>query len=264
MAKKPDDWMPMHIGDYLADTTHLNTLQHGAYVLLIFAYWRRGGPLPADDGQLSSIAKVTLTVWRKMRALIAAFFAERDGHWHHKRIDQELAKAKRLTDAKSEAGHRGAQKRWQTDGAAIAEPSISQWQNDAPLPLPVPKKEDDEEARARSLLSRICEILRITLTDDPGRLTWSRQVAEMLRDGIPEAAILQATEAARTRGIIHLRWIRSYAMDGPKAGGPKGLAKTDVSEALKAKWAAEDEQNRRVRDGAATDEIGLERAAANG
>ena len=60
MPTKTDIWMPIYIGDLVADTTHLSRADFGSYLLLIFLYWRRRGPLPDDDNALSEAARVAL------------------------------------------------------------------------------------------------------------------------------------------------------------------------------------------------------------
>lgn len=84
-------WMPFYIADYLADTGHLSTVEHGAYLLLIMHYWQNGG-LPADDLKLSRITRLPLKEWLSIRDTIADLFGD---DWHHKRIDKELANARR-------------------------------------------------------------------------------------------------------------------------------------------------------------------------
>jgi uncharacterized protein YdaU (DUF1376 family) len=89
---KTDAWMPLYVGDYLADTMHLNAVQHGAYLLLIMHYWRTG-PLPDNDGDLAAIARTERKVWREIAPVIRRFFQVDGGYMHHKRIDQEREKA---------------------------------------------------------------------------------------------------------------------------------------------------------------------------
>jgi Protein of unknown function (DUF1376) len=62
--KRP--WMALYVGDYLGDTGHLTTAQHGAYLLLMMHYWRKG-ELPYDDRQLSKITKLPLKTWCEYR-----------------------------------------------------------------------------------------------------------------------------------------------------------------------------------------------------
>jgi uncharacterized protein YdaU (DUF1376 family) len=100
IMSKSDIWMPLYIGDYLADTQLLTTEQHGAYFLLILAYWRNKGPIPADDKVLSAICKMPPSEWKKAKPVIEKFFDKQDGYLKHKRIDSEL---ERSTDKRSVA-----------------------------------------------------------------------------------------------------------------------------------------------------------------
>lgn len=71
-------WMPVYIGDYLRDTSRLNTEQHGAFFLLLLDYWVNG-PLPDDDLLLANITKLRPEQWRKHRTTLAKYFTIKDG-----------------------------------------------------------------------------------------------------------------------------------------------------------------------------------------
>lgn len=100
---KRDLWMPLNVGDYLADTGHLSTTQHGAYLLLLMHYWRKR-ELPTDDKQLAAIAKLPLRIWLDMRETIQAFFFE---GWRHKRVEAELQKRMEVSEKRAAAGAKG-------------------------------------------------------------------------------------------------------------------------------------------------------------
>jgi len=161
-ARKPDEWLPLHIGDYQADTQHLTRDQHGAYLLLLMAYWRRGGALPADDGRLAAIAKATPAEWRRLKPIISEFFSEHDGTWFNKRSEEELAKARAKVAARSEAGKKGAAATWQTHGKAngktMAMPEAnaadSHRQNDGPLPSTSRKEESFTDVKPKKAEER--------------------------------------------------------------------------------------------------------------
>lgn len=135
---KPDEWMPLNLGHYLRDTARLTRDQHGAYLLLLFAYWTNGGALSADDAQLAATVKATRAEWRRLKPAIAPYFQERDGLWFNKRAEIELAHARDLVEKKSRAGKAGANARW--DGKRDADALPRQSQTDAPQPLPLPKE----------------------------------------------------------------------------------------------------------------------------
>jgi uncharacterized protein YdaU (DUF1376 family) len=102
---KTRPWMPMYWGDYLADTLHFSTAEHGAYLLLIAYYWCNGG-LPPDDDDIRKITRCSPLLWRRIRARLSTKF---DARWRHKRIDRELAKCleiSRVNSANAQRKHK--------------------------------------------------------------------------------------------------------------------------------------------------------------
>ena len=121
MSKKAGVWMPIYIGDYLGDTARLTTEQHGAYLLLIFDYWRNG-PLPDDDQALQQVTRLDRAGWKRNRAALQGYFQVYDGHWHHKRIDQEIADAAENQERRTAKAKAGANARWNATGNATGMP----------------------------------------------------------------------------------------------------------------------------------------------
>jgi uncharacterized protein YdaU (DUF1376 family) len=78
-------WMPFYCGDYLRDTIDLTRAEHGSYVLCIMAYWVNGESL--TDKKFRAICGRELP-------RVSEFFVKCEGRWHHKRIDEELKKAR--------------------------------------------------------------------------------------------------------------------------------------------------------------------------
>lgn len=113
-------WMPLYVGDYLADTAHLRAIEHGAYLLLIMHYWRTEG-LPDDDLALARITRLSNADWKRVRPVIAPLFS---AGWKHKRIEFELTEAARI----SAAGKKGGQ----ASGAARRTKSAQRLLNDQP------------------------------------------------------------------------------------------------------------------------------------
>jgi len=97
-------WMPLYVGDYIADTAHLTAAENGAYLLLMMHYWANAG-LPSDERQIARIARMSPAEWKRSRDTLQAFFV--DG-WKHKRIEFELTKAARQSEQAAEAGRASA------------------------------------------------------------------------------------------------------------------------------------------------------------
>ncbi len=115
-AKNPVEfYMPIVIEKYLADTMHLTTVLHGAYFLLLVAYWRNGGPLRDDDEELAAITRASAAEWRKMRPRLARFFEVKSGFWRQKRADMELERARGGVSKASAKAASAADIRWERE-----------------------------------------------------------------------------------------------------------------------------------------------------
>jgi len=170
-------WMPLYVGDYLADTKHLTTIEHGAYLLLIMQYWQRG-PLPDDDKTLRIITGLSAQQWRRARPKLAALFeleAKCDSKmlpavsanakqllskcWHHKRLDEELEKAEILRIKRQLAGFKGGNaSRGRTNGQRFIAQAIAKQTGDQSQSHIESSTSLESEARRRS--SNLAENVR--------------------------------------------------------------------------------------------------------
>jgi len=122
---KPDIWMPLYIGDYLADTMHLTTLEHGAYLKAIMAYWMRGNQLPGDDESFANICGLHGDDRKHLPTIKAFFTVSPDGTLSHGRIDRELLRARERSEKAAEAGRASAKVRWKSNNITCVKRTLS-------------------------------------------------------------------------------------------------------------------------------------------
>jgi len=143
-------WMPLYIGDYLADTAHLDAAEHGAYLLLMMHYWRNG-PLPKVHKQLQQIAHLNGRGSLQILRTVLAFFDEHEDAYYHKRIDEERQKAadnKEVQRKRTEAARAKLQeKRKSVTETVTKSPSPSPSPVPTVLKTPLPPSGGVEEAK---------------------------------------------------------------------------------------------------------------------
>lgn len=144
---------PLWTDAYLADTGHLTTIEHGAYMLLLMTMWRAGGSLPNDDKQLARYARMTTAQWARIKPTMMPFFKVVSDSITQGRLTDELGIVRRRSEKQSDS----AKAKWRKEhnkrhASAYAEsggrdmPDVCQI--DAPTPTPT-----IEEDKSSSLLS---------------------------------------------------------------------------------------------------------------
>lgn len=101
------NYYPKNVGDYARDTAGLTQGQHGAYNLLMDAAYATENGIPADEAY--GVSKAATPAERKNTdKVLAKYFELRDGRYHQKRIDEEVA----AFQSKSGKASTAARKRW--------------------------------------------------------------------------------------------------------------------------------------------------------
>lgn len=114
-------YMPFYIGDYIRDTLHLTTEQHGAYLLLIFAMFTGGGFLPNDERKLARIARLSNSKWATNRDDLMSFFTVECDVITHKKITEVSKKYnEKLSNLAKNGAKGGRSKSLKTNKQALA------------------------------------------------------------------------------------------------------------------------------------------------
>lgn len=100
-------WYPHHVDDFDRKTRNLSLAARGAYRALMDRYWENGGPLRFDDRQLCRAINAFPDEWTEVREDVLAFFEEKDGFLHHARIEEELDRARNVSERNQKNGKSG-------------------------------------------------------------------------------------------------------------------------------------------------------------
>ena len=196
--------LPLFTDAYLADTTHLTTTEHGAYLLLLMTAWRTPGCcLPDDDMLLARYAKMTRDKWKKIRPTLVQFFRVRDGQWHQARLQDELQHLQSRRTQQSEAGKASAKakalKRKNRDAASV-DLSLLRNVNENSTPIPTPTtvtKVTDAEAHSGDPKKMIFDVGIPLLTAAGMKIPQARSMLGKWLKDHDVAEVLAAVIAAR-------------------------------------------------------------------
>lgn len=200
MAEFPK--LPLWTDAYLGDTTHLTTIEHGAYLLLLIAMWRsKGTRLPNDDKLLARYSRLTAGQWSRIKLVIMPFFAVEDGHVFQPRLTDE-ANAVRQHSAKQSDKAKARHRKTKDKATAAAVPQDCR--NDASQSQSLPKEPTGSSGRARKRATRIPE--DAVLSEEQRALAH----AQGLSDAEAEAQFERFKNRNLAKGQTYADWDRAW------------------------------------------------------
>ena len=138
-----------HIGDYKSHTSHLTPMEDLAFRRLLDFYYLHEHPIKHRDIArqigLKDFEQDVLTV-------LEEFFLSTDAGFVNPRADKEIAKYREF----SEAGKRGAAKRWGTNGEANSPPNATLIATNNHKPITINHKPKVESTRGSRLSPDFC------------------------------------------------------------------------------------------------------------
>ena len=106
------------------DFVQMSPAERGAYCSLIFYLTSNNGKCDCDPEVLSRMCNCqTSEEFERIWQRIGKKFQKLTGRIRHKRVTKELARARKLRQAKRRAGLDGAKKRWHSDKTVTAKES---------------------------------------------------------------------------------------------------------------------------------------------
>lgn len=143
---------PLFTDAYLGDTTHLTTIEHGAYLLLLMTQWRSPTcTLPNDDKMLARYCKLTMKEWMKIRPILEPFYQVTKLSWHQKRVGDERKYVEDKRKQNVSAGRSSALKRKDRHSTDVITdvptepPTEGQREPNQPTPLTLNPKDSKKE-----------------------------------------------------------------------------------------------------------------------
>lgn len=119
---------PHHLGDYAKDTLGLTQGEHGAYCLLLHAYYAAEEAPAAED--VYAIAKASTPAERKAVDKVLRKFELRDGRYYHKRVEEELAAYYGRADSARVNGKKGGRPKTKPTDNPRVNPQITEQQTE--------------------------------------------------------------------------------------------------------------------------------------
>lgn len=160
MSKKKKSnkhWYPRYSGDYGQKTSHLSLMQHGAYAMLLDAYYSTGKSLSASAPDLHRICRaIAPDEQAAVHSVLEQFFVLRDGRYYNERADEEIEKRNSISENRRLAQAAREAKRLAAKGAsappsahtATSTPTTISLELKPQTPLPVDNGDKSVNGRA--------------------------------------------------------------------------------------------------------------------